>query len=74
MSDDSRDALVARMFGATIGTLELLHVYIGDRLGLYRALADDGPLDAGGLAAAAGINEPSTGSRRRATPGPPTAL
>jgi 2-polyprenyl-3-methyl-5-hydroxy-6-metoxy-1,4-benzoquinol methylase len=54
---DARDALAARLFAATIGTLELLHVYIGERLGLYRALNERGPLDSSGLAAAAGINE-----------------
>ena len=52
-----RDALVARLFTSTIGALELFHVYLGDRLGLYRALATRGPLTAAGLAAAAGINE-----------------
>jgi 2-polyprenyl-3-methyl-5-hydroxy-6-metoxy-1,4-benzoquinol methylase len=51
-----RDALVERLFGATIGALELLHVYLGDRLGLYDALSD-GPLTPAGLAAAAGISE-----------------
>jgi 2-polyprenyl-3-methyl-5-hydroxy-6-metoxy-1,4-benzoquinol methylase len=51
-----RDALVARLFSATIGALELFHVYIGERLGLYRALAAEGPLNAAGLASAAGIN------------------
>ncbi len=32
-----RDALVERLFEATIGTWNLLAVYLGDRLGLYRA-------------------------------------
>jgi 2-polyprenyl-3-methyl-5-hydroxy-6-metoxy-1,4-benzoquinol methylase len=53
----ARDALVGRLFNSTIGALELLHVYLGDRLGLYRALAAAGPLNAAGLAAKAGINE-----------------
>ena len=52
-----RDALVERLFKSTIDALELLHVYLGERLGLYRALAARGPLTAGGLASAAGINE-----------------
>jgi 2-polyprenyl-3-methyl-5-hydroxy-6-metoxy-1,4-benzoquinol methylase len=52
-----RDALVGRLFTSTIGALELFHVYLGDRLGLYRALKTAGPLTAAGLAAAAGINE-----------------
>src|SRR5207302_589351 len=38
------------------GALELLHVYLGDRLGLYRRLADDGPLTAAALASASGIS------------------
>jgi SAM-dependent methyltransferase len=52
-----RDVLVGRLFGATLGALELFHVYLGDRLGLYRALAAGGPLTAAELAAAAGINQ-----------------
>jgi len=50
-----RDALAARVVTATIDALELFHIYVGDRLGLYRALAERGPLDPAGLAAAAGI-------------------
>jgi methyltransferase family protein/winged helix-turn-helix protein len=46
-----------RLFGATLGTWDLLGVYLGDRLGLYRALADDGPLTSAELAERAGINE-----------------
>ena len=38
-AQDRRDALVERLFGATLGTLELFGVYLGDRLGLYAALA-----------------------------------
>jgi 2-polyprenyl-3-methyl-5-hydroxy-6-metoxy-1,4-benzoquinol methylase len=52
-----RDALVDRLYKSTIGTLELFHIYLGERLGLYRALATAGPLTAAGLAAEAGINE-----------------
>jgi SAM-dependent methyltransferase len=36
---ERRDAFVERLFGATIGSLELFGVYLGDRLGLYAALA-----------------------------------
>ena len=53
----ARDALVGRLFTSTIGALELLHVYLGHRLGLYRVLADVGPLTSGELAEKAGINE-----------------
>ena len=52
-----RDALVGRLFNSTIGALELFHVYLGECLGLYRALATSGPLTAAGLAAAAGIDQ-----------------
>ena len=51
------ESLVERLFGATIASMDLLHVYLGDRLGLYQALADSGPLDPPGLATAAG-NKP----------------
>ncbi|GAC1511660.1 MAG: class I SAM-dependent methyltransferase [Candidatus Dormibacteraceae bacterium] len=52
-----RDALAGRLFNSTTGALELLHVYLGEQLGLYHALATAGPLTAAGLASAAGINE-----------------
>ena len=52
-----RDALVERLFGATIGAFDMCAVYIGDRLGLYRALAQHGPASAGELGRAAGIHE-----------------
>lgn len=37
---DRRDALVERLFEAVLGFNDLHAVYLGDRLGLYRALAD----------------------------------
>ena len=49
------EALVGRLFEQTIGAFELFNVYIGDRLGLYRALAADGPATPGDLASRAGI-------------------
>jgi 2-polyprenyl-3-methyl-5-hydroxy-6-metoxy-1,4-benzoquinol methylase len=52
-----RDALLARLFTSTIGALELFHVYLGERLGLYRALAANGPLTTAELASSAGIHE-----------------
>ena len=52
-----RDALVERLFSATIASFELGCLYLGHRLGLYAALADRGPLTAPGLAEAAGIHE-----------------
>src|ERR1700674_429781 len=53
-----RDALVQRLFAATLNALELLHVYIGDRLGLYRVMADgESAMSASELASAASISE-----------------
>ena len=56
-ADERRDALVERLFEATIGTWDLLAVYLGGRLGLYRALADRGAMTAPALAEATGTNE-----------------
>ena len=44
------DALVERLFGALLATMDLHAVYLGDRLGFYRALAP-GPLTSAELAA-----------------------
>jgi SAM-dependent methyltransferase len=51
------EALGERLFGALIGTLELACVHVGDRLGLYEALAQEGPLTSGEVAAARGLDE-----------------
>lgn len=51
------DALVARLFEASIGMFDILSVYLGDRLGLYRVLADGGPATSADLATRAGIDE-----------------
>lgn len=42
--------------GAALGALDLQAVYLGDRLGLYRALADGGPATPAELAERAGIH------------------
>jgi len=54
---ERRDALVERLSLDAIGAFDLFSVHIGDRLGLYRALADKGPLTSSELAEAAGIHE-----------------
>jgi 2-polyprenyl-3-methyl-5-hydroxy-6-metoxy-1,4-benzoquinol methylase len=54
---ERRDALVERLFLNAIGAFDLVSVYIGETLGLYRALADRGALTSLELAAAAGIHE-----------------
>jgi 2-polyprenyl-3-methyl-5-hydroxy-6-metoxy-1,4-benzoquinol methylase len=53
---ERRDALVQRLFEATLGTWDLLAVYIGSRLGLYRALAA-GDATSSELAERTGTNE-----------------
>jgi len=55
--DLERDTLADRLFKSTLGALELFHVYLGERLGLYHALATSGPLTVAELASAAGINQ-----------------
>jgi 2-polyprenyl-3-methyl-5-hydroxy-6-metoxy-1,4-benzoquinol methylase len=54
---ERRDALVGRLFMDAVGAFDLFSVYIGETLGLYRALADKGPLTSSELAEAAGIHE-----------------
>lgn len=57
LADEKRDALAGRLFEAMLGTMDLLTLYIGDRLGLYRALAGHGPMTPAELAARTGIHE-----------------
>jgi SAM-dependent methyltransferase len=52
-----RDALVERLFESTLGAMDVLSVYVGTRLGLYRALADRGASTSDELAEATGLNE-----------------
>ena len=51
-----RDDLLGRLCGAFIGALDLASVYLGDRLGLYRALRDE-PATSIELARRANISE-----------------
>jgi 2-polyprenyl-3-methyl-5-hydroxy-6-metoxy-1,4-benzoquinol methylase len=51
------DALSGRLFMAGLEALELLSVELGLRLGLYAALADEGPLSSGELAVGGRIAE-----------------
>lgn len=44
------DALAERFLGSALGAVDLLSVYVGDRLGWYRSLADEGPATAPRLA------------------------
>jgi SAM-dependent methyltransferase len=52
-----RDALVERLFQASLASMDLLGVYLGTRLGLYAALSRDGALTSSELAMSAGVNE-----------------
>jgi hypothetical protein len=54
---DRAEALAGRLLGATVGALELFSVYLGVELGLYRTLAEQGPLTPPGLAKRARIAE-----------------
>ncbi len=49
------EAFVDRLFGSTLGAIDVFAVYL-DRLGLYKALAEDGPATPGGLAKRAAIH------------------
>ena len=49
--------LVERLFAASLGMFDVMAVYLGDQLGLYRALRDGGPGTSSELAGRAGIDE-----------------
>ena len=51
------DALVERIFTASIGALELAAIHVGDRLGFYRSLDGDGAATSIELAARTGAAE-----------------
>ncbi|SIO05105.1 class I SAM-dependent methyltransferase [Agromyces cerinus] len=46
-----------RVFASTLGGVEMFSIYLGDRLGWYRALAVGEPLDPAALAARTGTHE-----------------
>jgi predicted O-methyltransferase YrrM len=54
---DRTNALHERLFGDALGALELYTIYLGERLGLYRALAKSGPATSSQLAARTGTSE-----------------
>ena len=56
-STERRDALIERLFMNAIGAFDLFSVHVGERLGLYRILADEGSLTSAELAKAAGVHE-----------------
>ncbi len=52
-----RDAFVGRLFANTLGAIDSLAVYLGDRLGMYASLHEGGPATSTELARRAGIDE-----------------
>jgi SAM-dependent methyltransferase len=54
---EQRDAFVERLLKSTSGVFDIFTVYIGDRLGLYSALVESGPMTAGELASRTGTHE-----------------
>jgi ubiquinone/menaquinone biosynthesis C-methylase UbiE len=54
---DPAAALAERLFHDVVGALELFTIYLGERLGLYRALDRDGPATSGELADRTGTVE-----------------
>ncbi len=54
---EQAEAFVGRLFEGALGTVDVLTLYIGDRLGLYNALRDGAPMTPAELAAKCSINE-----------------
>src|SRR5690242_6668828 len=54
---DGGTPFVGRLIAAALGSVDLLNVYLGDRLGLYRALVEAGPVTSSELAARTGVHE-----------------
>jgi len=58
MTDEQvRDAFAQRMFGAVLGTADIVAVYLGERLGLYQHMTSNGAVTSTGLAAATNTDE-----------------
>ena len=57
LDPDALKAYAKRLFGHLEGAMTAAMVYLGDRLGLYAAMAGAGPLDSAALAARTGLHE-----------------
>src|SRR5439155_14246952 len=57
VSQPPPNPLAERLFQSGMATLDILTVYLGDQLGLYRALADGGPANSAELAERTGTFE-----------------
>lgn len=49
-TDTPTETAAERVLGAILGAVDLLSIYLGDRLGYYRSLAEEGPATAATLA------------------------
>src|SRR5437879_1841006 len=56
-TERERDILTERLMAATDGMFNIFTTYLGDRLGLYRALAEGGPTTSRQLAGRTGTHE-----------------
>ena len=56
-STTERDLLVERLMRSSAGFFDVFTTYLGDRLGLYRALTDGGPATSQELAERSGTHE-----------------
>jgi winged helix-turn-helix protein len=52
-----RDALAGRLFQSVLGAMDLFHMYLGNQLGLYNALSQQGWMAPAALAEATGLSE-----------------
>lgn len=55
--EEERDAFADRLFRSALGYFDILSIHLGQRLGLYPALAAAGPTTSGELAERAGVAE-----------------
>ena len=55
--NSQQDAFIERFLQSAAGAFNMLSIYMGDRLGLYRALADGGPATSKELASRTGTQE-----------------
>src|SRR3954468_2645770 len=56
-AETTADAFAERILGSALGAIEVFTVFMGDRLGGYRSLTEDGPATPGDLAKRTGTNE-----------------
>src|SRR5690606_38961738 len=54
---EQRDAFAGRLFQSTLALFDVFSIYLGDHLGLYRAIADGGWLRSTELASRTASNE-----------------